>query len=109
MSIESYPGVALSFVFLPKFETYKPFKYHLICRFVEVSSHGPAVKLLIKNYSDGKSYNIDLVPAIKDKTWPEDAYEWIFRERGTRKKKFVVSIRPEGVKNGLFKSLFFLN
>lgn len=65
-------------------------------RFVEVSSHGPAVKLLIKNYSDGKSYNIDLVPAIKDKTWPEDAYEWTFRERGWPKQDLVDEIWQDG-------------
>ena len=80
---------ACSFLFLPKFETYKPFKCHLICRFVEASSHGPAVKLLITNYRDGKSYAVDLVPAIENKNWPEDANEWISRERGTRKKPLL--------------------
>ena len=73
-------------------------KSHLICRFVKVRSHGAAVTLTLINNSDGKSYSIDLVLAIKDKTWPEDAIEWIARQRrGTRKRSFVVSIR-EGVK-----------
>ncbi|XP_067042666.1 cyclic GMP-AMP synthase-like receptor 1 isoform X2 [Acropora muricata] len=55
-------------------------------RFVKKSSHGPAVTLLLTN-DDGKSYSIDLAPAIKDKTWPEDADEWKARSRrGTRKR-----------------------
>ncbi|XP_074639718.1 cyclic GMP-AMP synthase-like receptor 1 [Acropora palmata] len=64
--------------------------------FVEASSHGPAVKLLITNYSDGKSYSIDLVPAIKDKTWPEDANEWISRQRGWPKQDLVDEIWQDG-------------
>lgn len=64
--------------------------------FVEASSHGPAVKLLITNYSDGKSYSIDLVPAIKDKTWPEDANEWISRERDWPKEELVDEIWQDG-------------
>ena len=89
---------ASSFVFLPKLVPYYPFKCHLIRRFVKVRSHGPAVTLTLTNYRNGKSYSIDLVPAIKQKTWPEDANEWIARQRrGTRKRSFVVSIR-EGVK-----------
>ena len=57
---------------------------------MEVSSHGPAVTLRLTNCSDGKSYDIDLVPTIKDKTWPEDANEWITRpRRGTRKRSLL--------------------
>ena len=77
---------ACSFVFVPKLLPYYPFKCHLIHRFVKVRSHGPAVTLTLTNYIDEKSYSIDLVPAIKDKTWPEDADEWKARSRrGTRK------------------------
>ena len=61
-------------------------KCHLIHSRVKVRSHGPAVTLTLTNYIDEKSYSIDLVPAIKDKTWPEDADEWKARSRrGTRK------------------------
>lgn len=88
---------ASSFVFLPKLVPYYPFKCHLLRRFVKVRSHGPAVTLTLTNYKNEKSYSIDLVPAIKDKTWPEDADEWkASSPRGTRK-HFVVSI-GEGVK-----------
>ena len=88
---------ACSFVFLPKLETYQPFKCDLICRFVEVSSHGPAVTLLLTNYSNGKSYSIDLAPAIKDKTWPEDADEWKARSRkGRRKNSLLFQLLENG-------------
>lgn len=101
---------ACSFLFLPKFETYKPFKCHLICRFVKVSSHGPAVKLLITNYRDGKKYCVDLVPAIKDNTWPGDAIEWIQRQRKSTRKRSLLfqSARPKGVKMDNNSSLVFL-
>ncbi|XP_067043837.1 cyclic GMP-AMP synthase-like receptor 1 isoform X2 [Acropora muricata] len=50
--------------------------------FVEVSSNGPAVTLLLTNNRNGRKYSIDLTPVIKDKTWPEDADEWKSRSRG---------------------------
>ena len=87
---------ACSVVFLPEIET----TIHLIviiCRFVEVSSHGPAVTLLLTNSSDGKTYSIDLVPAIKDNSWPEDAIEWITRpRRGTRKGSLLIQSGQRG-------------
>ncbi|XP_029192123.2 protein mab-21-like 2 [Acropora millepora] len=50
--------------------------------FVEVSSNGPAVTLLLTNNRNGRRYSIDLTPVIKDKSWPEDADEWKSRSRG---------------------------
>ncbi|XP_015767425.1 PREDICTED: protein mab-21-like 2 [Acropora digitifera] len=45
-------------------------------RFVEVSSNGPAVTLILTNNRNRRRYSIDLTPVIKDKSWPEDADEW---------------------------------
>lgn len=50
-------------------------------RNIQVSSHGPAVTLKVTNLSSGKEYSIDLVLAVKDKSWPEDADEWKTRKR----------------------------
>ncbi|XP_068762756.1 cyclic GMP-AMP synthase-like receptor 1 [Montipora capricornis] len=49
--------------------------------FVQVRSQGPAVTLIITNITNGREYSIDLTLAIKDKSWPEDAVEWIGRSR----------------------------
>ncbi|XP_067042668.1 cyclic GMP-AMP synthase-like receptor 1 isoform X4 [Acropora muricata] len=76
-------------------------------RFVKKSSHGPAVTLLLTN-DDGKSYSIDLAPAIKDKTWPEDADEWKARsrrvqDRGHSFPKYgVMDLRPVGPRRILY-------
>ena len=54
--------------------------------FVQVRSQGPAVTLIITNITNGREYSIDLTLAIKDKSWPEDAVEWIGRSRKGNKK-----------------------
>lgn len=66
-------------------------------RCIEVNTHGPAVTLEITNRNNRRKYSIDVVLAIKDKHWPDDADEWKDRvRRGWPNRRLIQEICQDG-------------